>query len=76
VAGCWGDDCDADVDGVALVAVGGGGVAEADVAADIVGREGHGALAVVVGDGERSVSGDVLHGPAAAVADWFVVVGA
>src|SRR5690606_26047487 len=74
-ARCWGDDGDADVDGVALVAVGGGGVAEADVVAGVVRREGHGAPAVVVGDGERPVSADVLHGPAVAVADRFVVVG-
>jgi hypothetical protein len=35
------DDGQADVDGVALVAVGGGGVAETDVGSGVVGGEGH-----------------------------------
>jgi hypothetical protein len=41
VAGRFVDDRKADVDGVAFVAVGGGGVAETDVGSDIVGGEGH-----------------------------------
>ena len=41
VGGGGRDDADADVDGVALVAVGGGGVAEPDVRSGVVGGERH-----------------------------------
>ena len=37
----FGDDGKANVDGVALVAVSGGGVTETDVGSGVVGREGH-----------------------------------
>ena len=40
VGGGGGDELDGDVDGVALVAVLGGGVAEPDMLADVVGGEG------------------------------------
>ena len=43
------------VDGVGLVAVLGGGVAEADVLADVVGGEGDGAVSPFTGHGQRTV---------------------
>ena len=71
-----GDDGEADVDGVALVAVGGGGVAEPDVGPGVVGREGHLPVSVEVRHGDAAVPADVDDGPLVAVADGFAAVGA
>ena len=46
---------DGDVDGVGLVAVFGGGIAEANMLLDVVSRAGDNTLAGAVGDGERRV---------------------
>ena len=63
------DEGDGDVDGVGLVAVLGGGVAEPDVVPGVVGGEGDGAVSAEVGHGERpvAVGGDDV--PQVAVAD-------
>ena len=63
------DECDGDVDGVGLVAVLGGGVAEPDMLADVVGGEGDGAVSAAVGHGERPVAVGRDDGPQVAVAD-------
>ena len=46
---------DAVVDGVGLVAVFGGGVAQADVFVDVVGGQGDGAVSSFTADGQRTV---------------------
>jgi hypothetical protein len=68
VAGGLGDDGDADVDGIGLVAVGGGGVAEPDVLAGAVGAQGGTAVSVEVRHGEAAVGVDGDDGPAVSVA--------
>jgi hypothetical protein len=76
VTGGWGDHAEADIDGVAFVAVAGGGVAEPHVRPGIVGGERHLAVSVLVGHGEAGVPADVEGGPEVAVADGFAPVGA
>jgi hypothetical protein len=49
MGGGGGDELDGDVDGVGLVAVFGGGVAQADVVAGVVSRKGDGAVATMMG---------------------------
>ena len=75
VAGCGGDDGDADVDCVALVAVGGGGVPEADVGSGVVQRERDRAVPLQVRHGQ-AVTVEALDCPAVAVADRLAMVGA
>ena len=69
-AGGGGDEFDADVDGVGLVAVFGGGVAELDVFGDVVGGQDGVTGAVSGGDVEVAVV-DGGDGPQFAVADRF-----
>ncbi len=69
VGGGGGDEGDADVDGVALVAVFGGGVAETHVLARVVGGEGEGAVSASMGHGERTVAVGGDDVPQVAVAD-------
>jgi hypothetical protein len=76
VAGRQGDQRVADIDGVALVGVGGGGVAEAQMGLCVVGGDGDGALSPLSGQGEAPVDVDGVDSPELAVADGFVVVGA
>ena len=64
-----GDELDADVDGVGLVAVLGGGVAEPNVVPDVVVRERDGAVSAEVGHGERAVTAGAGDHPQVAVAD-------
>ena len=60
------------VDGLALGSVGGGGVGELDVLADVVG--GQRALAGAAGDVQAAVGADAGHGPGVAVGDAEVAV--
>ena len=62
-----GDEGEGDVDGVALVAVSGGGVAEPHVAGGVLGGEGDGAVPVAVGHGQRPVVVHRVDGPQVAV---------
>ena len=71
VGGGAGDEGEGDVDGVALVAVLGGRVAEPDVLSGVVGGEGDGAVSAAVGHGERPVGVGGDDGPQVAVADRF-----
>jgi hypothetical protein len=64
-----------DVDGVTLVAVLGGGVAEADVLLGVLGWEGHVAVPGLVGHDEGAVGADGLHCPQVSVADRFTIRG-
>ena len=61
--------------GVGLVAGFGGGVAEPDVFADVVGGEGDGAVSVEVGHGQLTAVADGGDGPQFAVADDVAGVG-
>ncbi|MGH9026816.1 MAG: hypothetical protein ACRDWD_11990, partial [Acidimicrobiia bacterium] len=70
------DDGEADVDGVALVSMGGGGVAEAYVAPCVLGRQGRMAVSAEVGHSEAAVAMDGSHDPPISVADRLAVVGA
>src|SRR4051794_28554856 len=70
------DELDGDVDGVALGAVFGGGVAKADVVVDVVGGQGEGAVSGAVGHGERSVPVSGEDVPHVAVADRLSHLGA
>lgn len=76
VAGRAGDEGDAGVGGVALEAVGGGGVPEADVLLHVLRRQGRGAVSVDSGHGEGAVVVGRLDEPELTVADGFVAVGA
>jgi hypothetical protein len=69
VAGAGGDEGVAAVDGVALVAVGGGGVAEAEVLACVVGGDGDSVVSSLLGQREGAVGGDGVDAPAFPVAD-------
>ncbi|MGH9268071.1 MAG: hypothetical protein ACRD0D_07830 [Acidimicrobiales bacterium] len=64
VAGAGGDEGVAAVDGVALVAVGGGGVAEAEVLACVVGADGDSVVSSLLGQGEGAVGSDGVDAPA------------
>jgi hypothetical protein len=66
---------DTDVDGVALVAVLGGGVAEPDMLSDIVGGQGHVAASVEPFDREGSVEVGRDNEPLVAVADGLAAAG-
>ncbi len=59
------------VDGVGLVAVFGGGVAESDVFAGVVGGQRDGAVSLFAAHGQRTVGVDGGDGPGFAVADRF-----
>ena len=63
------DELDPDVDGVGLVAVLGGGVAEPNVVPDVVAREHDGAVSAEVRHGERAVMADSGDHPQVTVAD-------
>ena len=76
VGGGGRDELDGDVDGVALVAVFGGGVAETHMPADVVGREGDDAVSAEVGHGERPVRVGRDDVPQVAVADRLPGAGA
>src|SRR5581483_854787 len=76
VCGRGGDDGKADVDGVGLVAVGGGGVAEPDMLAGVVGGQGDGAVSVKVRHGYHAIMANRGDLPEVAVADRFTPVGA
>lgn len=65
---------DADVDGVALVAVSGHGPAELDVRVHVVGGEGHGS-SLVVGRHDGSAGVDSLDGPGVPVPDSLTAIG-
>lgn len=66
-----GRQLDADGDGVALVAVFGGGITEPDMVDDVVGRQHDSCVARRCGGGDRSVGVDVVNGPQLAVADGY-----
>lgn len=70
-----GDDGQAHVDRVALMAVGGCGVAEPDVLARVVGRERDLPASVFVGHGEAAVAAKGGDCPAVAIADRIAAVG-
>ncbi|MDP8910162.1 MAG: AAA family ATPase, partial [Chloroflexota bacterium] len=70
-----GDHGEADIDGVALVAVGGGGIAEANVLAHVVDRKGDLTVTVFVGHGHAAVVAERGDCPAVAVANWLAAVG-
>ena len=63
------------VDGVGLVAVFGGGVAQSDVFADVVGGQGDGAVSSFAADGQGTVRCDGGDGPGFSVADRFTCRG-
>ncbi len=73
--GGWCGEGDADGLGVGLVAGFGGGVAEADVLADVVGGEGDGAVSAELGHGQIAAGADVGDGPQFAVADDVAAAG-
>ena len=68
-------DGEADVDGVGLPAVLGGGVAEPDVLAHVVGGQRDRAVAVAAVEGQAAVGVDGGDGPGLAVADRFAGAG-
>ncbi len=70
-----GSEGDAGRLGVGLVAGLGGRVTQPNVFARVTGREGHGAVSVVVGHGEVTVFGHPGHGPQVAVAHDVSVAG-
>jgi hypothetical protein len=70
----WRGEGDANVDGVALMAVLGGGVPQPNTLRDVVGRERHHAAAGA-GDGERSIGVGGGDRPQVAVADDLTVAG-
>ena len=73
--GGWCGEGDAAGLGVGLVAGFGGGVAEADVVADVVGGKGDGAVSAELGHGQIAAGADVGDGPQFAVADGVAVAG-
>jgi hypothetical protein len=69
-------DADADVDGVTLVVLAGGGVAEPDMPSDVVGWERDLPVSVEMRHGQAAVPADADDYPAVAVADGLGAVGA